>query len=211
MKIVFDFAGVVFHWQPNAMLQRVLPKHAADEAGAAYWVQQLFQSWGGDWTAFDRGMIEAPALAAKIAARTGLPEHDVRRVIDAIPHELRPDADTLALMDELRDEGHALYFLSNMPAPYAEHLESAHPLQRWFRAGIFSSRAKLIKPEPAIFALAARHFEARPDELLFIDDVLHNVQAARAAGWQALQYLNALQCRQELRERCVLEGRPPPA
>ena len=45
-----------------------------------------------------------------------------------------------------------------------------------------------IKPEPEIFEIAARRFEAEPAQLLFIDDVLDNVRAARQAGWQATAF-----------------------
>ncbi|MDZ7590800.1 MAG: hypothetical protein U5L05_08935 [Rubrivivax sp.] len=34
MKAVFDFAGVLFRWQPVAMLQRERPHLASDEASA---------------------------------------------------------------------------------------------------------------------------------------------------------------------------------
>ena len=35
MRIVFDWAGVLFHWQPRQLLRRTLPQHAVDEASAA--------------------------------------------------------------------------------------------------------------------------------------------------------------------------------
>ena len=40
--LVFDFAGVVFSWQPRALLQRVMPQHATDEASARHWVVQIW-------------------------------------------------------------------------------------------------------------------------------------------------------------------------
>ena len=198
MKIVFDFAGVVFHWQPTTMLRRVLPALATDEAAAIHWVEQIFQSWGGDWADFDRGTVEVLPLMRKIAARTGLPEADVQRAVYAIPQELQPDGDTLALMQELREAAHALFYLSNMPAPFADYLLAQHDITRWFIDGVFSARVKLSKPDPAIFELAAERFGARPEDLIFIDDVPANVLAARAAGWQAIQFFDARQCRADL-------------
>ena len=122
----------------------------------------------------------------------------MRKVIDAVPHELQPMRDTVALLQRLHGAGHALYFLSNMPAPYADHLEANHDFIALFRAGIFSARVNLIKPDPAIFAHALEQFAIAAPDTLFIDDVLHNVQAARAAGWQALQFRDAAQCEAEL-------------
>ena len=47
-------------------------------------------------------------------------------------------------------------------------------------------------------------FEARfgvaPASLLFLNEVAGNVQADRAAGWQALQFVDAAACEQQMRD-----------
>lgn len=204
MKVVFDFAGVVFHWQPLATLRAAIPEHAIDDASADHWGRQIFTGWGGDWGDFDRGRLDAEALIERTAARTGLPAHAVRAVVQAIPLALRPDAATVALAAALRTAGHDVYFLSNMPAAYARHLEQAHPLGDWFDAGLFSADVGVVKPEPAIFALAEQRFGGRGEELFFFDDVAHNVLAARTAGWRAAQYHDAAQARAALADAGAL-------
>jgi putative hydrolase of the HAD superfamily len=199
LKFVFDFGGVVFRWQPARLLARVLPGRAVDAASAAHWVELFFQHYEGDWGEFDRGTLAADGLVQRIAARTGLAAAEVQRVVDAVPDELQPQADTLALMRDLLARGHELYYLSNMPAPFADHLLATHAFIGGFRDGVFSSRVQLCKPEAAIFELAARRFDARPAELVFLDDHAANVQAARALGWKALQFADAAQAQAELR------------
>lgn len=198
MRIVFDFAGVLFHWQPPHLLQRVLPQHASDDASARRLTQQIFQGYGGDWAEFDRGMLEAPELVRRIVARTGLPTSAVQAVVDAVPAELQPMPDTVALLRRLHAQGRRLHFLSNMPAPYAEHLEREHDFLRCFESGVISARVRQIKPEPGIFDTAARRFGADPAQLLFIDDVAENVRAAHRAGWQALHFVDAADCEARL-------------
>ena len=201
MKFVFDFAGVLFHWQPAAMLRRELPDLAHDEDSAQHWAREIFQAYVGDWGDFDRGTVEVPVLVDRIARRTGLPAASVQQIVDAVPRELQPVPDTVALLRRLRDAGRALYYLSNMPAPYADHLQASHDFVGWFRDGIFSARVGANKPEAAIFELAAARFDAEPGELVFMDDHLPNVQAARALGWHALLFVNAAQAEAELRDR----------
>jgi putative hydrolase of the HAD superfamily len=191
MKVVFDFAGVVFHWQPSVLLRTLLPHHATDEQSTDQLMAALFQSWGGDWADFDRGRIEPAALVERIARRTGLPAVDVQSVVQAIPLALQPDPATVSLIHRLRALERGVYFLSNMPAPYADHLEATHGCNTWFDDGVFSARVHAIKPEAAIFEIAARRFGARPQDLVFLDDVPANVAAARAAGWQALHFTSA--------------------
>ncbi len=81
-----------------------------------------------------------------------------------------------------------LYFLSNMPAPYARVLEERHPFIGWFDGGIFSGDVNLIKPEPAIYSLLAARHGLEPARTVFIDDMHANVQAARELGWQGIHF-----------------------
>jgi putative hydrolase of the HAD superfamily len=200
-KIVFDFAGVLFHWQPLHMLQRVLPQRATDEASAVHWAAHIFQAYGGDWAEFDRGTVAVPDLVARISRRTGLTPAEVQAVVDAVPLELLALPDSVALVQRLHGAGLTLHYLSNMPAPYAAHLEQHNPFLTCFDSGVFSARVHANKPEPAIYAIAAQQFEAQPDELVFMDDHLPNVLAAQAAGWHAFQFINAAQAEAVLRQR----------
>lgn len=202
MHFVFDFGRVLFDWQPAALLQRVLPQRAPDAAAAARWQAAFFQGGdglNGDWGEFDRGTVAPAELAARIARRTGLAPHEVLAVVDAVPGALQPIAASVALLQRLRVPGRPMFYLSNMPAPYAEHLERSHGFVRGFDAGVFSARVGLIKPEAAIFDLAAQRFGVPPHTLLFLDDHAPNVEAARAAGWQALVFADAAQCERDLR------------
>jgi putative hydrolase of the HAD superfamily len=198
MKLVFDFGGVVFHWRPHELLARTLPHRAVGPEAAAALADDFFQGYGGDWAEFDRGTIEPARLAQRIASRTGMSVAEVCQVIDAVPDELQPQPATVQLMQRLREAGHRLYFLSNMPAPYARHLEHTHSFMRWFDDGLFSSRVQLIKPEPAIFHEAARRFGAPAQELVFIDDHAPNIDAARALDWQGMCFSSAAQCESDL-------------
>ncbi len=199
--VVFDFGGVLFQWQPLQLLQQCVPELAGDEATARTLAARIFESFtpDSDWARFDLGRIDETALAQLIAARIGIPPAAVRRVIDAIPLHLQPQADTVALLQALAARGHRLFFLSNMPAPYADHLERANAFMAAFADGIFSARVGLMKPGAAIFELAEQRFGLNPADTLFIDDHAGNVAAARQRGWQALRFEGAQQATQDLR------------
>jgi putative hydrolase of the HAD superfamily len=194
VRLVFDLGGVVFRWRPDEFLTRLLPARAPSAAAARALAARFFEGFGGDWGEFDRGRIEVEALAGRIATRLGFAPDEARRVIDAIPDELQPIPDTVALLRRLRGRHGGLSFLSNMPLPYASHLEATHDVFECFDGGVFSSRVGLIKPEPAMFAHAARQFRERPADHVHVDDIQGNVEAARAAGWRALRFEDAAQC-----------------
>lgn len=184
--VVWDFGAVLFRWRPRVLLAASLPSRVKDDISAAHWHEQFFQSFGGDWAEFDRGTVEVDDLAGRIARRTGLTEAEALAVIEAVPHELQPLADTVGLVHALHERGVRQFYLSNMPAPYADHLEREYAFVRDFEDGLFSGRVQLIKPDAAIFALAEQRFGLVPERTVFIDDHPKNVEAARARGWQAV-------------------------
>jgi putative hydrolase of the HAD superfamily len=55
-------------------------------------------------------------------------------------------------------------------------------LDRMFDAVVRSDEVGLRKPDPEIYLLTARRLGVRPDECVFVDDMLANVQGARALG-----------------------------
>lgn len=199
LHYVFDFGRVLFRWEPEALLRQLLPDRATDAASARHWVAQVFQGYDGDWGDFDRGTVGVGDLVQRIATRTGLAPSAVQALVDAVPHQLQPLSDSVDLLQRLRAAGRRTFYLSNMPAPYADHLEREHGFVAGFEAGVFSGREGLAKPEPAIYQLAAQRFGVPPGELVFLDDHGPNVDAARAAGWRALQFHDAAQAERELR------------
>ena len=198
-KFVFDFGRVVFRWEPEALLRELLPQRAHDGSSAAHWAAQVFQGYGGDWVDYDRGTVTPAALVQRIAARTGLQEDEVQCVVDGAPRALTPLPDTVALLQRLHAAGRRLYYLSNMPAPMARYLQEQHAFLGLFASGVFSSDVGHNKPEAAIYAAAAQRFGHPVHELVFLDDHGPNVEAARALGWNALQFVDAAQAEAEMR------------
>ena len=191
---------MLLHWQPVDIALQELPQHAATPAAARALCDSIFQGLhpGSTWAEFDRGAVEPAPLAAILAAQSGVNVTDMLRFIHAIPDHLQTKHDTAALLPRLQAQGHRLVYLSNMPTSYADRLLVERDFFDHFEDGIFSSRVGLIKPEPGIYALAETQFGLTPANTVFIDDNLHNVATAQARGWQAIHFLNAVQCERDL-------------
>jgi putative hydrolase of the HAD superfamily len=194
--VVFDVGGVIVRWQPLQLMREHLPMVAADEAHA-----QVFQSWapGADWLEFDRGTVGADALAERIAQRTGYPRSGIESLIAAIGEHLQPMPETVALIRRVRAAGHRLGLLSNMPRPYADHLEATHDCFGWFHHRAWSGRLGLVKPDRAFFDHVLGQLAAEPSRAVFIDDHIGHVEAARSYGWSAVHFQNAAQVENDLR------------
>lgn len=200
--VVFDFGAVLFQWHPLALLQQTVPELAPDEAGARRVAAQVFESFtpDSDWARFDLGLVAEDELAQRIATRMGAQAQQVRRIIDAIPPHLQPQEPSVALFRQLKAAGHRMYFLSNMPVPYARHLQRHNNFIAEFADGIFSGDVGLVKPHAEIFALAESRFDLDPARTLFIDDHAGNIEAARARGWQGVRFESAEQVERDAGE-----------
>jgi putative hydrolase of the HAD superfamily len=69
----------------------------------------------------------------------------------------------------------------------AAFLDSLPALQRLFARRFFSCRIGFVKPRAEYFLHIEAELGLAPEELLFLDDRIENVQGARACGWRAEQ------------------------
>lgn len=201
MNYVFDFGAVLFTWQPHELLRQHFPQVAGTHERAVALAHDFFHH--PDWLAFDRGSLPMERVIARTTERLALPGAAVASLISNIGELLTPIDETVAVLERLhgRRESAAdvrLYFLSNMPEPYARVLEQRHAFLQWFDGGIFSGDVQQIKPEPAIYQLLQTRYALDPAQTVFIDDLQDNVDAASGLGWRGIRFESAQQVQTHL-------------
>jgi putative hydrolase of the HAD superfamily len=189
LNVVFDFGAVLFAWQPRQLTREYFPDHATTDDATATLAQSIFSH--PDWLAFDAGLASMHTTVERIQRRTDLPICQLRNLVNDIGERLAPIPNSIQVLRDLRDQRDAgqdiqLFYLSNMPEPYARTLEQKHDFLKWFNDGIFSADVRLAKPDPAIFDLCTQRFGLQGADTVFIDDHLPNIVAARAHGWRAV-------------------------
>ena len=190
MNVVFDFGAVLFTWRPIEIVAQAFPERASTPADAKQLAHAMFSH--EDWHDYDRGLLEMEAVVQRLSSRLALDHAAVQTLVQNIGECLQPIAETVAVLQSLRDKRQAgegvrgLYFLSNMPRPYARELEQKHAFLQQFDGGIFSGDVLLSKPDPAVYRMLQTRYQLQPDSIVFIDDLHANVQAAQALGWQGI-------------------------
>lgn len=189
MNVVFDVGAVLLSWEPVLLVQTQFAHRAPTAEAAHALARQMFHH--EDWLGFDRGTHSLDDAIGRMALRLSLSADRLGETLAPMGERLEPIAVTLELLAALRvrrDAGDdlALYYLSNMPEPYARVLEERHAFFQWFDGGIFSGDVKIIKPQREIYELLAKRHGLAASETVFIDDSLANVLAARELGWHAI-------------------------
>lgn len=189
MNVVFDFGAVLFSWQPAVLVQQHFPHLTPTAQAANDLARAMFHH--EDWAGFDSGLHSLDVAIERISSRLALPGDALHAFLAPIGERLSPIDESVALLGELRKRRDSagdvrLYFLSNMPAPYARVLEERHAFISWFDGGIFSGDVQLAKPQHEIYWLLQSRHRLEPARTVFIDDMQVNVNAARQLGWQAI-------------------------
>ncbi len=107
----------------------------------------------------------------------------------------RVDMDKMRFLESLRGK-YNLYLLSNINPHVYEWAESpsfneeGKPLPSYFDRVFASYRLKMTKPSPEIFQYVIDQTGLSPDETIFVDDGMHNVETARLMGFHVYQPKN---------------------
>ncbi|GEO84202.1 MULTISPECIES: HAD family hydrolase [Alphaproteobacteria] len=196
--IVFDIGKVLIHYDPNLPYSRIIP-----DAAERHWFFDNVCTH--DWNLEqDRGRSWSEAEAEAIAR---FPEREEQiRAFRRNWREMAPYAyeDSVALMTGLIEAGRDVTMLTNFAADTFREARAMYPFLNLPRGVTVSGEVGLLKPDVAIYQRHAADFDLDPAACVFIDDVAVNVEGAREAGWQAVQFLGAEKLRADLRDLGVV-------
>ena len=189
IDFVFDFGAVIFEWDPVKRVEQ----HFKGEWYGCDSAHTLAKNIFGhpSWHDFDQGLASMDSVIAQTSKRLGIHAGRLGELIEPIGEDLAPIESSLIILESLRarrdiDSASRIFFLSNMPKPFARALERKHAFIEWFDAGIFSADVLLAKPDVRIYKLLAERHNLSSASTLFVDDLLQNVEAAHSLGWIGL-------------------------
>ncbi|WP_133366127.1 HAD family hydrolase [Qipengyuania sediminis] len=196
--VVFDVGRVLYQWRLAALIDTLTDDPALREHVLA---EVITEAWHFQ---HDAGRPLAEMVPERIAsfphAEPFLKAY-ATRFNETIPG---PVPGSLELVVELHARGVPLYAITNFGAEFWAAFRPTAPIFDLFRDIVVSGEEKLVKPDPAIYALAARRFGHAPGAMLFVDDNDANVAGARGCGWVAHHFIDAPSLRAELVDRGLL-------
>ena len=156
----------------------------------------------GLFNIFERGQIEPADLAQRLSAVLDMhvPFEKFRELWSGI---FLPETN---IPDEMLAGLHASYrllLLSNTDAIHYGWVMERYPIMRHFDHCVLSFELGLRKPEPGIYEDAIRQAGCAPSEIFFTDDIMENVEGARLAGIDAVQFQSLEQLQGDLTSRGV--------
>ena len=180
--LIFDYGGVL--WDMRWDITRTLElEHGLRERAI---VETLYGS--DTWRQLEIGvgdrdawLSEAHLELERVAGRE-LPQ--LHRDWRDRQHLIAPNID---LIRRLRPP-YKTAVLSNADNTLVSRLRDSHGIYDLFDEVVVSADVGMAKPEPKIYAIAAQRLGLPAADCVFVDDLEPNVDAARAAGMQAIHF-----------------------
>jgi putative hydrolase of the HAD superfamily len=141
--------------------------------------------------AYDRGELTGIAYWNEVAASAGssFTSEQIEHLIEAdVDLWTRLNQPMLDWAQRLQRAGVRTGILSNIGDAMTDGLLRKFDWLSAFDHCTWSYALHLAKPELAIYQAAAEGLVTPPSRILFIDDKIENIEAAREAGMQAIQY-----------------------
>ncbi len=191
--IIFDFGGVLLRTEDRSPRTQL-----AEHFGMTY--EEMEDIVFGSPTAAQAavGRISAGEHWRAVARQLNWPDEELPALQRAFWGGDELDEQLLDFLRSLRGEWRTA-LLSNAWDDLRFALTEVWHIEDAFDHLFISAEMGLAKPDPAIYAEVERRLQSEGEDLLFVDDFLRNVAAARQAGWQAIQFRDAEQAMREVR------------
>lgn len=199
-SVLFDLGGVLVDLDVRRTLNAFQRIVRTDDASAPITAQGLLG--GHDSELIDRyqtGTISTPDFISTILSvcRPGTTEAQVRdawfAMLLGIPEENKQ------LLRDIHAAGYSIYVLSNTNEMHVEWVHQCCPELRPAKRLFFSNEMHLAKPDPRCYLQVISEADILPEETVYIDDLLPNIEEGRRHGFLTLHATDS-SWRNELRQ-----------
>jgi epoxide hydrolase-like predicted phosphatase len=179
--VFFDLGGVIVRTEFQAPRQR------------------LAERFGMDYEDIDKIVFGSPTAARASVGEITEEEHwlQVMKILKLPAAEARSvqkeffagDVIDRGLLEYLRSlkPGYKVGAISNAWSGLRQYMER-EKFADVFDAIVISAEVGAAKPEPKIYQYALDQLGVRPDEAVFVDDVIENVEASEKLGMQGIHF-----------------------
>lgn len=201
-QVLFDCGGVFVEIQFRQLMEKI----TGDAAKAADFYDRLFSADSPWSTGYDGGEIDTEECCRQLMERypTIDPAH-IKEYMKEWPKWLPPFPEMETIIPELHQAGLKCYLLSNFSHRFEEFRQYC-PAIKDLDGEIISYNVHLLKPGREIFDYAASHYSIKPEETLFVDDTLRNIEGAQAAGYQTYHFSTPAAFREYLKNMHILDA-----
>jgi epoxide hydrolase-like predicted phosphatase len=180
--IIFDFGNVIGFFDHGRTLEKLQPHSPLTK-------QEMFRAVydGPLEDKIERGQLPVPVFLEQVHQLWQLRcDHEV--MVEAISDIFHPNPEVCELIPQLA-KNHRILLGSNTNAIHSHHFitQFADVLSH-FDSLVLSHEIGTRKPDAAFFQHCHGLADARPEECVFVDDLVPNIAGARSIGFHGIVY-----------------------
>ena len=192
MKFLFDLGGVFFDWDPKYYYENIF----SNKNEMNYFLNKVCSN---EWNAKqDEGKLIIDAEKELI---TKFPNYKNEIKMYYSNHRKmlgRVYKDSINLLLDLRRKNYLCYVLSNWSAETFIGMTEDYLFLNEFDGIMISGEEKMMKPNEEIFKLALKRFNLIPNDTLFIDDKIENINSAKKLNFNTVHLIDPKKIREEV-------------
>src|SRR6185295_1538763 len=180
---IFDLGGVLIDWNPRYLYRKIFKSEEEitwflENICTPEWNEQ--QDAGRSFEKATQELLgEYPEHECAIKAWYGRWQETIQGSIPG----------TVKILQSLRDaKQHRLYALTNWSEETFPWAQEKFEFLKWFEGVVVSGIEKTRKPFPEFYNILLNRYTISPEEAIFIDDNLHNIEAARMLGIDGIHF-----------------------
>ena len=184
MKFLFDLGGVFFDWDPKFFFTKII----SDKDEMDFFLTKVCND---EWNlAQDSGRTIEDGekdIIRKFPQYENLiklyyPNH--RKMIKGTFQS------SIDILMKLKQDSYECFVLSNWSSETFVDIPKEFKFMNNFDGLLISGEDKLVKPDPKIYLLAIDRFNLDPQNTVFVDDKLININAAIKLGFKTIHLTN---------------------
>ena len=182
--VFFDLGNVLIDFDPHLMLfhfEKISHKKRAD-------LEKILSDFP-PWHAYELGKTTTDDFIASLKNELDLfgKKEEIEHACCAI---FTLNSQMVSILLALKKR-YKLALISNTCHMHFNYLSNQYPIFHLFDKILLSHEVNLKKPDTKIFLKALESMGSKPDESVFIDDILSHIEAAKKCGMKAIHFKNA--------------------
>lgn len=138
------------------------------------------------WKERDRGHREEIEYQEMFISMAPHLEKEIKEIFKNIINIVEVYSFSTEWVKSLKDQGLKVYLLSNYSKASFENDLSKFDFINYVDGGVISYEVKYVKPEIEIYQKLLNKYSINPNEAVFLDDVIENLETARILGIETI-------------------------
>ena len=196
--VIFDIGNVLMKFDYMPYIKRLLgDDDVIYRVNGAIWRS-------GYWNEMDRGRDSEETIPLMLAEEPEYRE-EILLTLEKVDQCMIRQEYAIPWIQELKNRGYQVLFLSNYSHFLREKKPEVLDFIPYMDGGVFSCDVRMVKPDQEIYQTICEKYELKPEECVFLDDNLANIQSAKRYGFHTILFTDYRSAREKLES--VLNGK----